>query len=172
VADAEVALPSPLPGPSLELAEADIALALRILELSLRHLAAALPGARLVLVYIPSPLSTYALVGDASVALPEELSRYVPAGFPSAERLRAGEVRDLHPASSVAERSDRLYAGVEAICARNAIELLDARPELRRAARLELVHGPRDWRHLNRRGYEALAAAVVRVLREEPPPRI
>ena len=36
----------------------------------------------------------------------------------------------------------------------------DARP-IAAAASERLIHGPRDWKHLNRVGYEALARAIL-----------
>ena len=36
------------------------------------------------------------------------------------------------------------------------------------AARRREVHGPRDWKHFNRAGYETLARAVVERVRRSP----
>jgi hypothetical protein len=141
-------------------------LALAILEASLRELSAGLPRSRLALVYLPSVLASYELVGDAGVARPPEISRGLPSDLPSASRLRAGPVREIWSAAELSRRSDRLLAGVAAICARNGIELVDARAALRRASAQRPVHGPRDWSHPNRRGYEALAAAIAASARD------
>ena len=41
------------------------------------------------------------------------------------------------------------------------IDFADATPALRAAAETNVIHGPRDWDHLNRIGYEALGAFVA-----------
>ena len=47
---------------------------------------------------------------------------------------------------------------------RTGLVFLAATPDLEDASRTELIHGPKEWKHYNRAGYEALARAVLKVL--------
>jgi len=96
----------------------------------------------LVLVYLPSVLSVYALASDASAQ--------------TVDRRPA-----VHPAAAVTQRSDVIAGRVARIAQARGVGFVDTRPRLRAAAAEAPVHGPRDWRHFNRRGYEALADAVA-----------
>ena len=39
--------------------------------------------------------------------------------------------------------------------------LRNARPQIGSAGRQEIIHGPKDWLHFNKRGYEVLANAIA-----------
>ena len=147
--DHTVMLSDGLHGPVLDLSPDQLQLGLRVFQLSLQYVAEHLPQVPIVLVYLPSELSCYQLVGESVVS-----ERYTHAG------------RVVVPARMVKERSDHIAAQVFATAAQYGIECFDARPVLRQTASRYMIHGPHDWLHLNRRGQEALAAGIVRFLRE------
>lgn len=153
VGGAVVPLPDGLQGPALELDDEQTATALWVLEQSLARLRRAWPGARVAIVYVPSPLACYALASAEVVA-------EVGAGGRDARRV--------YPAAEVAARSDALAARVAAIARAGGLGFVDARPFVRAASAERIVHGPRDWKHLNRDGQEALARAARAAL-ELPP---
>jgi len=103
----------------------------------------------IVLVYVPSPLAVYRLVTE-EVPIDAYEGPY-----------------QVHRREEVARRTDEICAGVSAIAAAVGVDFLDARPAIRAAARDRPVHGPGDWKHLNRAGYEALGQAIAGALAGE-----
>lgn len=57
-----------------------------------------------------------------------------------------------------------LAARIRAIAGKNGLDFIDTLPGLRAAASQALIHGPRDWDHFNKVGYEAFARAIVQGL--------
>src|SRR5262249_9612832 len=102
---------------------------------------------------VPSPLSSYKLVSsEVSV---QSYMEGRPIHFPKEEVKKAS------------------YAICEQV--RNATvelgaEFLDVRPSLREASDREFVHGPRDFKHLNRAGMTVLGRAVAEKI-TRPVPR-
>lgn len=129
---------------ALELTDDERDLALYVLEQSVRAARASFARSQLALVYIPSPLSSYAIAS-------ERVS--MQAHEPGA--------REEYPVGLLSPRSDAIAKTVAQICSRNGLAFIDARPAVRRAIEHELLHGPRDWKHFNRRGYTVLAEAIV-----------
>lgn len=134
-------LPDRLQSPPVQLDDRDIRNGVLVLEASLELLARAFAPAPVVLVYIPAPLSCYELVSA-------QASTYYGGAAP-------------YPSGEIAAASDSLFARVRNAAARQGIRVIDTRPALRQAARQAPIHGPRDWDHLNRRGYETLAKAIA-----------
>jgi hypothetical protein len=153
VAGADVALPDGLQGPALDLDEARTATALQVLEQSLARLRRAWPETRVVVVYIPAPLACYALTSARVVA---------------ESGARGPDARRVWAAGEVAARSDALAARVAALSRAGDSGFVDARPFVRAASAERIVHGPRDWKHLNRDGQEALAKAALAALELAP----
>jgi hypothetical protein len=137
-----VQLPARLEGPTLLLNADEIELAVRVFELSLEFLMRLFPDVPVVIAYLPSALTCYDVTGE--LAAPKMWGR--PSIF------RAEEVTPR--SDDVAERIRRVAVG-------HGAAFVDSRARLREAARIECVHGPTDWLHFNRRGYEVLAATVA-----------
>ncbi len=141
IAGRDVPLPDRLQSPPLQLNDSELDQGVLLLKASLSLLAKRLDPTPVVVVYVPAPLSCYELSSP-------EVSTYY-----------GGET--LYPAAQVGARSNELYAKVARAAAELGMRVIDTRPALRAAARREKVHGPRDWDHLNKAGYEALAAGVA-----------
>lgn len=148
-----LALPDGLQGPSLELSSSEVDLGVYVFAQALRYLRRRLPGSPVCVVYVPAPLSCYPLT-SAQVSVESYWER--------------GRV---FPARLVTERGDALAARIGTAARREGAEFIDARPALRAAAAGGLIHGPLDWKHFNRRGYAALAAAAAGALTEDHAPR-
>ena len=148
----ELALPDGLQAPALELDAAELDRALWVFEESLARLHDAWPRTRLIVVYVPSPLASYDLAS-------EQVSIQSYEG-------RGSE----YPAALVTQRSDAIAKRIGEIARTEGAGFVDARPLLREASAGALVHGPRDWEHFNRRGYEALARADLQALGAAGPP--
>jgi len=149
IAGAAVALPDGLQGPPLELDADELELALWANAQGLALLRRRFPEAHVLVVYVPSPLAVYAL---RSPAVSVETQRVESAAFAE------------FPSEAVGEQSDRVCRKIEAISRGGQAEFVDARSALRAAAASEPLHGPRDWKHLNRRGQGVLVDAILPVL--------
>jgi len=140
-------LPEALQGPALELDEASTDLALAAYREALGILVSKLEETRLCVVYIPSPLVVYRLAGEGSKG-EGEASR---GPNPPAVQARSRALRDR----------------VGALVRETGTAFVDATPGIQRAGKTHFLHGPRDWRHLNQRGYRELAGAVQACLGAE-----
>ncbi len=136
-------IPANLQSPSLELDQKQIAKSLYVVERSLNRLLEEFKQSEILLVFIPSVLSSYSLQGS-----PVSIATY------------HGEI-DTFPASMVYERSDYIEVQIKEIARRIGIDYVDARPELRAVANKNFIHGPSDWQHLNELGYTVLAKIVA-----------
>ncbi|MGI9433080.1 MAG: hypothetical protein ACR2PQ_12740 [Myxococcota bacterium] len=149
IAGEPVSLRLALQAPPLELDAQELDDGAFVFQQALEYLAELLPEARISVLYVPAPLSVYPLDADWVVVQVDDDGPDRPAASPAAL---------LHA------RSDAVCALVEEVARENGVAFRDARPELRAAAARELVHGPLDWKHLNRAGYHALSDAVVPLL--------
>ena len=152
IGDDEVALPDRLQGPPLELGPEELELALWAHAQAFALLRERFPGIRPLVVYLPSPLATYQIT-SAEVDV----------------QVQRGEGPTRFTRAALAERSDLVCRRVEAITRAGGGEFVDARPVLWQLAAEQPVHGPRDWKHLNRVGQERLAERVASAL-EKPEP--
>lgn len=100
-------------------------------------------GVPVEVVYIPAALSIYRHAGDTVTYC---IGSNIVGTAPTAKVDRNHAfIRDL--ARDIAGRQD--------------IPFLDATPALRAAASAQVIHGPRDWDHLNEIGYRALGSLVA-----------
>jgi len=118
-----------------------------VLEESMRYATRYFNGSTFLIVYIPSPLVSYDLE-----------SATVKVGPPD------GTGR-IYSVSEIHRKSDELCNQVALVASRVGSTFLDLRPFVRLRAKAHPVHGPNDWHHFNRLGYEALGSAVADSLR-------
>ncbi len=135
-----VLIPEQLQGPALDLDEAQIEAGFEVLDQSLRWLMNRFAHKPVLVVYIPAVLTSYELATD-SVILPR--------------------IPDALPRARVAEQSNRLCRRLREITLHNGAAFLDTRGALSAAGRNALIHGPRDWKHLNREGQTVLGTVVA-----------
>jgi hypothetical protein len=140
-------LPDGLQAAPLELSAEELELALWAHAQAFALLRERFPGARSLVVYVPAPLSTYRLS-----------SREVEI------QVQRGDGPSRFSRDALAALSDRVCRRLEAITLAGEGEFLDARPPLWEAADRQPIHGPRDWKHLNRLGQERLAEAVAHAI--------
>jgi hypothetical protein len=146
--------PMALQAPAPELTPQETRTALWVVEQALRRTARRFDRSTLRVLYVPSPILCY--------PLPDELEQ-VQEDHHRPDRPLAFDSRFL------VERSDALCAEVAAIAARLGMAFHDSRPALRAAGAEQVIHGPRDWKHLNRAGYEALAPEAISLLEAQGP---
>lgn len=144
VAGQSIALPANLQSPALELTRPELERAALVYERSLAFLRKLVPGAPVLVVYLPSPLSAYRLRG-AEVSI----QPYV-----------AGRAT-RYPSERVAQSSDAICDLIRTATLAHGAGFLDLRPAVRAAGARDLLHGPRDFKHFNRKGMEVLGQAVA-----------
>jgi hypothetical protein len=135
-------LPDGLQGPVLDMSKDEIYRASSIVEVSLHLLKKEFPNSYIALVYIPSVLSCYTLQDTVSVQAPE--------GYPV-----------NYSAQSVYSQSDTIARNIEKVCRDNGLTFIDTRGTLRAAASKQVIHGPKDWKHFNKTGYEVFADSII-----------
>jgi len=137
-------LPGHLQSPALELTRDDLERATLVYERSLVFLQKLLPGTPVLVVYLPSPLSSYRL---ASAEVSSQ--QYVPGAATH------------YPRARVLEYSNAICELIRTATTTHGAGFLDLRHAIRAASAGDFVHGPRDFKHFNRRGMEALGLAVA-----------
>jgi hypothetical protein len=142
-------IPNHLQGPALELDGPVLDTSLEILSLSLDHVMKRFQGTPVLVVHVPSVLTPYQLLDDTV-----NTSAY-HGGDP------------VQRTSKVYLASDRLCARIQRLALSKGLSFLDARPALKQAAAKEKIHGPLDWKHLNRTGQTVLGLAVAGAIKQD-----
>lgn len=142
VGDRTIEAPT-LMGPAMHVDDGPIRVAMSVLDHALSWLRLRFPGVRVVLVYVPSALSVYRLAGDSVTYC---------VGF--------NIIRTASTAQA-AQKHDFIRDIARDIARDQGIAFVDATPSLRAAAAAQVIHGPRDWDHLNEIGYRALGMLVA-----------
>jgi hypothetical protein len=106
----------------------------------------------ITMVYVPSPLTIYRHAGEDV-----SFCSFFNSG------LVAKALSEQH--------HDLMRDMVARISADQHVDFVDATPALREAATASVIHGPHDWDHLNRNGYETLGTLVATRLQERPEDR-
>jgi hypothetical protein len=147
----EVWLPDRLGAPALELDDEAWSRGLLALDRSLASLREFYPEQPVLVAYIPSPISCYEIMSETvSVA-------------------SAWSHEEVHSTEFLKRRAREMRRRVEEIVEAHGLEFVDLTPPLRKLAREGPVHGPRDWGHVNERGYRAIGRAVAERLRADRP---
>ena len=141
-----VALPDNLQGPSMDLSLEQLQHAFGTFSKALAWSRGYFPDTRFAVVYIPSVLSTYQLAGNAV-----EAQNY----FNENTRFDVASLELRHAWIS---------REIESVCSEQGVLFVDTTSDLRKAAALQALHGPNDWNHFSRQGYEVLGESVVRQL--------
>ncbi|HEY4985295.1 MAG TPA: SGNH/GDSL hydrolase family protein [Bradyrhizobium sp.] len=141
VADQTIETPA-LQGASPHLSDENIRLGMDVFARSLAWLRQHLPQVPITMVYVPSPLTIYHHAGDT-----------ISFCSPYTGGLVAKAISERH--------HDLIRDMVASISAAERVDFVDATPALRDAAETRVIHGPRDWDHLNKTGYEVLGKLVA-----------
>lgn len=145
--DQVIYLPDRLQTPALTLSESQIDDGIFIFGESLRYLKQRFPESRIGVVYIPAVITPYQVI---SSSINDYYKAYDGTHIVSSKKL--------------ADNSNYLCEKVRAHAIALDVAFVDTRPEMRRAARNEWLHGPFDWNHFNRRGYEILTESLILLL--------
>ena len=144
VGEKELPIPHSTQQPALNLNEEQTRQAICVFEQSLKYMAEFFSESKITIVYIPSPIAVYKW---ASPTITIVGGTVTPVG--------------VTPVVRVYERSDEIFEQIKTIAEKYNHPLIDTRPLLRATALKEPVHGPRDWYHPNKKGYEAIAQGIL-----------
>jgi hypothetical protein len=144
IAGQAIELPDNLQSPAMELTRPEMAKAALVFERSLVFLCKLLPHTPVLVAYLPSPLSSYQLLAP-------EVSIWQ---YTMLDKTR-------YPKELVAEYSNSICLLIRAATIAHGAGFLDLRPAIRAASGREILHGPRDFRHFNRKGMEVLGQTVA-----------
>ena len=133
-----------LQSPGMEIDSADWGSAALVFERSLAYLRTLMPETPVLVVYIPSPLASYSLISS-------------DVSFEGSEDLKPG----FSPKERIPENSDKMCEMIRAATMSQGAGFLDLRPVIRAGTVHDVLHGPRDFEHFNRKGYEILGKAVA-----------
>lgn len=136
-----------LQGPSMDLSQEQLVQTVGTFAKSLAWSRAYFPDTQFAVVFIPSVLSSYQLVGndvDAQNFLRDNDTRFKTA--------------DLE------QRHQWIEQQIASIAREQGVPFVDTTEDVRRATQHETLHGPHDWNHFSRKGYEVLGESVVRQL--------
>jgi len=146
VGDRTVETPA-LQGAAPHLPDESIRLAMDVFARSLNWLHTRFDRVPITMVYVPSPLSIYRHATDMISFCS------VSGGGPLAK--------------TITERHHDLIRDMVArISAEQHVDFIDATPALRAAAERSVIHGPHDWDHLNKIGYQVLGTFVAARFRD------
>jgi hypothetical protein len=151
VRDQTIETPS-LQGAAPGLSDERIRAGMDVFAHSLAWLRKHFAGVPITMVYVPSPLTIYRQAGDDV-----SFCSFFSSG------LAAKALSERH--------HDLMRDMVARISAEQRVDFVDATPALREAASAGVIHGPHDWDHLNRSGYEALGTLLATHLQERPDKR-
>jgi hypothetical protein len=140
-----IELPTALQSPGLELTDQELRLGALVFERSLAFLRRLLADTPILVVYLPSPLASYRL-----------LSPHV-----SIQRYLLDSAVGPYPTERVAEYSNAICSLIRKATVGQHAGFFDFRPVIRAAGIRELMHGPLDFKHFNKKGMELLGEAVA-----------
>lgn len=144
----EVNIPDKLQSPALELSQSETDQAFLVFTKSLEYLKSYFNESRVVVVYIPSVIESYSWMS-------KEVSIINPI-------KKDGErVEEIRASSGLAQRSDEIAGRVKTITESLGLMFIDTRSDIRAVSARRIIHGPIDWAHFNRPGYEALAQSII-----------
>jgi len=146
VAGKTITLPDSLQAPPLGMSGERYSSALYTFQASLELSEEIYPKARKIVVYIPSPLACYNIVSDKV---------HLQYGGP------------LFATSLIKPANRKLATQTENIAKKSGFEFLDTTADLYNLGQKEFIHGPVDWKHFNRAGYEQLGKSVANYLQKD-----
>ncbi|HQQ63750.1 MAG TPA: hypothetical protein PLF22_09280 [Pseudomonadales bacterium] len=137
-------LPDNLQGPSLDLSPEQLQHAVGTFSKSLDYARRHFPETRFAVIYIPSVLSVYSIAGDKIHA-----QNYFGTG-------------NIFDKKQLEERHNWIRGQIALACTVQQVPFIDTTDDLRKAGTQALIHGPKDWNHLSKQGYDVLGESVGR----------
>jgi len=141
-------LPDHSRGPALELSSDELETSITLFIEAIKFLHNRFKNAKFLVVYFPSTLSSYHIIS-------KNISSYPYQGK-----------EEIFPSSFVRDRSNEIYQFMEKALTNINIPILDTREHVLSETKQKTLHGPKDWGHFNRQGYELVARLITNKLIE------
>jgi hypothetical protein len=127
------------------IAEELIKLSIYIFEKSITRLASFFPQSKISIIYIPSPISSYKIV--------------------SSHIHSRGYMQDVDVTETkvVEVKHIKLCKTIKRFAEFNQFSFVNTTKSLRHAALSDFIHGPVDWDHFNKRGYQVLSDDLAKL---------
>ena len=116
-----------------------------VFKKSLAQLVVFFPKSDIKIVYIPSPLSSYTIIS------------------PIVSYRGWMQINNFIEAIVITKRHMELCKTIQDITSAHNISFINTTKSLREAASKEFIHGPHDWDHFNKKGYEALFTDIAEI---------
>ena len=145
----EMNMPDGLHSPSMELSANEIHLAVYIFRQSLEYMLSQFPGIKVSMVYIPAVMTCYDMSSPYASFQPYDKGR---------DTVIKRELIFL--------QSDKIFSMITTVANSLGVPVYDTRRALRKEAKSQIIHGPKDWKHLNKLGYHIMAEAIVEMRNE------
>ena len=120
-------------------------LGLFVFEQTLAMLVEFFPQTDVKVIFIPSPLSSYQMTSQ----------KVSYRGYM--------EFENFEDIAVIERRHAKLCETIRSISVASKVSFLNSAKSLRKVASQEFIHGPADWDHFNKAGYEALSADISQV---------
>lgn len=146
VAGQEQQLPDRLQAPALLLNDAEWQQSWFTFEQALQYSQRYFAESHFVIVYVPSVLSIYSLTREQVSVQPFERKEL------------------LFSRQALVDKSTQMRETLKRIAQRNNVPVIDTSITMQQAGQQQFLHGPNDWNHLNRKGYEVLAKTIAQQL--------
>ena len=117
--------------------------AVDIFKQSLLNLNKFFPQSEIKIVFIPSTLSSYNMVS------------------PNVHYRGFMQGPNIIEAATIEESHTRLCGAIKQIAVTHTVSFIHLTKRIRLAASVEFMHGPLDWDHFNKRGYQVLSDELV-----------
>lgn len=143
----ELVLPDEMDAPAMEIDDQGLMIPLYAFDQALKYATEYFRGTKMFIVYLPTGLVTY----DVQA---EEVST----------RSYSGMGGKVFRHELLLMRHDRIVDMMRKITVAYGHVFVDATQHMRETASRELIHGPVDWNHYNKAGYEAVADVVYKAL--------
>ena len=140
--DALISLPGKIQTAPLDRTDEETHIALVLFENSIKLVSQKYPKAKIGVVFIPSPGTTY---------------RFAP-GFVDIESEKHPQT---YSTDKLAPASNILCNQIRTITERNKLHFYDTRLALRQEATRTTIHGPADWNHFSESGYRILTKELL-----------
>ena len=144
----EVNIPDRLQSPALELNQSETEQGFLAVSKSLEYLKSFFNESQIIVVYIPAVIESYA-----------EVSKQVSVSNDT--HGVSARVEEIHASSELMQRSDEIAGRIKNITESLGLAFIDTRSDIRAASTKQIIHGPIDWYHYNRPGYEVLAQSIT-----------
>lgn len=153
-------LPVSLQAPSLQCSIEEIDKSLLFMEYCMRYYKEKTKDPNTYLVFIPSVMSCYQFVSNISVELPP---KSIPFSYNEAGKIS----QKIFKPADLYERNNYVRAHIKAICKKLDYKYIDPTDSIRLQSSHQILHGPKDWRHLNKNGQILLGEIVSDALKND-----